>query len=108
MFKKQTKIPKGVETVPLLDKDGYPTEVLLEKIRTWKECNDTSLFQFIRPAWKYAESGYWQESGEEFQISTGGWSGNESIIETMEANFIFWAMWWKSTERGGHYVFERI
>jgi hypothetical protein len=40
------------------------------------------------------------------ELHTGGWSGNEDIIEALQNHKLFWMMWWWKTERGGHYYFE--
>lgn len=40
-----------------------------------------------------------------FHFSTGGWSGHEEMIEELKRTW-FWTMFWESSRRGGHYVFE--
>lgn len=40
-----------------------------------------------------------------WEISTGGWSGNEDVIATLEGTW-WWTICWVSSRRGGHYVFE--
>lgn len=86
------------------DKDGYPTEEMLEAISAW-DINDVSgLVDFT--------SDYFNQHGrlwvvnDELHIATGGWSGCESIIGAFKENRIFWAMRWISSHRGGKYVFE--
>jgi acid stress-induced BolA-like protein IbaG/YrbA len=44
--------------------------------------------------------------GDRFTFVTGGWSGNDEIIDAMRSNQIFWHQCWESTHRGGKYVFE--
>lgn len=91
----------------MLDKDGYPTEETLDKIREWdyKE-GYHALMEFVKAIWRYADSGYWWQEENEYTISTGGWSGNEDIIGSLMDNTMFWIMCWYSSKRGGHYVFE--
>ena len=91
----------------------YPTEEQLKIIREWplfgQEYADpdkfTALMAYIRPLWYAAEMGYWQEHDGVYEISTAGWSGNESIIEALEANEAFWMLYFCRMDRGGHYVF---
>lgn len=103
------------ENEALLDEDGYPTEAALEVISLWPE-NYAEWFKFIKSIWYIPDWG-WTESIEDheykegkvkrYSISTGGWSGNESIIRAMQDNeFMMWVLTWVSSKRGGHYVFE--
>ena len=96
------------------DPDGYPTDEELDQIKKW-DCNDmVGCFGFIRSLWTY--DCYWLEgeaasecSGKpvlRYEISTGGWSGNEDIIEAMHGNVVLWLMTWVQSRRGGHYIFE--
>lgn len=101
-----------------LDDDGYPTETALDIIREWPfTMGDRELFVFIKSIWWMADWG-WKEGIEpserelvervyRYRISTGGWSGNESIIQALQENK--WCMWyltWVQSRRGGHYIFE--
>lgn len=101
-------------TDQLEEDDGYPTFEDLERIAKW-ERDWRGLMAFIRPLWNYADIGYWEEKVgadildrpcTKFHISTGGWSGNESIIGALMENTIFWMMCWEQSRRGGHYIFE--
>ena len=38
------------------------------------------------------------------ELTTGGWSENEYIID-MLANTMFWSLWWQESKRGGYYKF---
>ena len=105
-------------TLELLDDDGYPTDAAHDIVEIWHWMDAKGWFEFIKSIW-WARDWGWTE-GEEphewdkdkivyrYNISTGGWSGNESIIRAMEANgngFI-WHLNWVQSRRGGHYIFE--
>lgn len=91
--------------------DNYPTDEELERIRNWPATDDwTEFFAFVRSVGNYWPSDDpfgWHEVGGVYAISTGGWSGNEDIIEAMHDNWIFWSMNFVSHRRGGHYEFVR-
>lgn len=90
----------------------YPTDEELEKIENWKIESEKSirdLISYIVSLWKYADSGFTQITGNEnrdYYLSTGGWSGNEDLIRAMEKNWMFWALTWFYSIRGGHYLFK--
>lgn len=92
---------------PTFDRDGYPTEETLEAIQNWDYHDLDGLFNFIEEAWSYPEY-FHREVVEEkviVMMSTGGWSGNEDIIQAMKENFYVWALVWEVIKRGGHYTF---
>ena len=100
----------------LLGDDGYPTDDALQIIRIWHWSDPKGWFSFIKSIW-YMYSWGWHEGEAEHEynkddkvwrlsISTGGWSGNESIIQAMQDNIMMWHLNWVSSRRGGHYVFE--
>lgn len=89
-----------------MDKDGYPEEHELKKITEWEYRDFAGLMEYVEELWKYADFGYWKKGRKYYYISTGGWSGNESIIGALMENTMFWACCWVSSKRGGHYVFE--
>lgn len=84
-----------------------PTEEELETIKTWPIKGRDSiglLFKYIQRLWRWDR--YFTVKGNTFELSTGGWSGNEDIIGAMQENFVFWSLCWKSSRVGGHYVFK--
>lgn len=86
----------------------YPSDEALEKIEQWPVSGTAdlrALFDFVRTLWLWPDWG-WIEKGSRFDISTGGWSGNEDIIDALEKNFMFWSLCWVQSRRGGHYQFE--
>jgi hypothetical protein len=95
--------------------DGYPTENELDRIKHWDVIKDPfGLIDFLESIWHWPDWGIRKEEGEsehsnkrclKFHLSTGGWSGNESIIQVLQETS-FWYMFWVSSQRGGHYEFE--
>lgn len=89
-----------------LDDDGYPTDDSLLAIEKWPfEKGHRALMQQVRSIWTYADCGFWNEFGTDIHISTGGWSGNESIVGALQRNYLFWGLCWESSRRGGHHQF---
>ena len=94
----------------IFDDDGYPTDEFLNSISGWHwedGFNDLlahAMHGHIYPTYRSEEV---DEKGNHiWRISTGGWSGNESIINALKDNPMFWAMCWVQSRRGGHYIFE--
>jgi len=90
----------------MFDKDGYPTDAILAKLNSL--ANDYTArketIKLIRDLW------YWGEpwvtfTGSDLFLSTGGWSGNESVVGALR-DTMFWWLYWQKSERGGHYHFS--
>ena len=100
-----------------LDEDGYPTDDALTIIELWHWDDIKGWFDFIHDIWHLASWGwgesevdnqfYPDERKHQYDISTAGWSGNESIIRAMQQNDFVWALTWEQSRRGGHYIFQR-
>lgn len=103
---------------PTFDADGYPTDETLEIVQTWSittldDCE--ALLLYVQRAWRYPtyftrharRIREWKVGSlkRKWSVSTGGWSGNESLISALEANYIFMALCWRSSRRGGHYEY---
>jgi hypothetical protein len=106
----------------LLDEDGYPTDEALQIVEAWHWTDPKGWFDFIKEIWHLKNWG-WGEGEEphewsgkldqykdkmiyQYDISTAGWSGNESIIRSMQKNEMMWHLNWVQSRRGGHYIFE--
>jgi len=89
---------------PSFDRDAYPTEDTLDAIRQWPHEDIPGLVAFVRKAWEYED--YTKLSGRHLELHTGGWSGNESLIEALRDNTMFWGLCWRREDRGGHFWFE--
>jgi len=110
-------------TDPTFDADGYPTDETLQVISEWDDLSDEGYLmwvQFIKKAWHWEDLISERESenlmvrevsktlkrGKHvLGISTGGWSGNESIISAMQDN-ILWMVNFLNHRTGGHYEFK--
>lgn len=90
------------------DKDGYPTEDELRRIKEWDVCSDLmGLLRFIEDLWFYSDRFILKGKRVlRLYLSTGGWSGNEDIIIALEENFVFWTCFWQKSTIGGHYWFK--
>ncbi len=88
------------------DTGEYPSEETLEFIRNFDCAKNRCLYlaKFIEKIWWAADWGYTMK-GKKLYLSTGGWSGNEEIIDALQSNHVFWLMCWYETKRGGHYTF---
>lgn len=92
----------------MLDEDGYPAAADLEKIAHWDFSDFEGLMEFVQSVWWAAEWGFNKkkvDGHEEYHLSTGGWSGNEDIIQALRENVMFWTLYWVQSRRGGHYIF---
>ena len=90
--------------------NDYPTEEDLTKVAQWKfeKPGDFLAFmEFVKSIGHYwpVEMFGWTQDGRTYHVSTGGWSGNESILSAMEENWTFWAVCWQQSRRGGHFEF---
>ena len=95
--------------------EDYPTDEELDLIKNWPhESGFISLMDKVHELWWAPDWGWheedaindYEESIIRYNISTGGWSGNEDLIFALKSNFFFWGMGWCSSRKGGHYVFE--
>jgi hypothetical protein len=89
-----------------MDKNGYPVAAELESIQEWPvDKGYSALMEYVKELWHWDD--YFDEIDEKnFELHTGGWSGNEEIIEALMSNQMFWSLCWKESTRGGHYKFE--
>jgi len=85
----------------------YPTKKELEKIKNW-DCKDVKgLLEFLKEIWWMPDWGFTLTGRKilRLELHTGGWSGNEDIIEALHQTFL-WSLYWRGTLRGGHYYFK--
>jgi len=99
-----------------MDANGYPDDLELARIQAWPREDYRGLMEFVHSLWRFTadkdyrdlakEWGWTQGLEDRYQLSTGGWSGNESIIGALQLNTLFWLKCWQQSSRGGHYVFR--
>lgn len=81
----------------------YPSEEELKEIEAAAERPPwDNLIRLLREIWHWDD--YFKWDGKFLELHTGGWSGNEDIIESLRET-IFWLLFWQKSERGGHYYF---
>lgn len=94
----------------MLDKDNYPDEASLKEIEKWD-----ILKQGVRGLLALVEENTWMPDWSfsiagkrvlRFEYHTGGWSGNEDVINALRRNSLFFQMFWEKSTRGGHYYFK--
>lgn len=97
-----------------LDAEGYPTEEYLEFIRNFhpREIPYSVFLAVLQDGWNFSEWGFVlhrkYRNIQKLVLHTGGWSGNEEIIEAIKSNIFLthftmkYCMW----KIGGHYYFE--
>ena len=92
-----------------LDEEGYPTDAALERIEAWEvtsRADFDNLMDFIRDLWWMSQWGFIVGPDRRFYtLITGGWSGNESIIQALDDNRMFTVFYWVLSERGGKFVY---
>ena len=89
------------------DKDGYPTKRELYRVKNWNiiDKGAKALVEFIEEIWWYPERQI-EHHGNRLVLHTGGWSGNEDIIDALMEQSDFWSIYWEKSIRGGHYYFN--
>jgi hypothetical protein len=104
--------------------EQYPTDDFLLWIRTYRDYENMDVwFDRIHDAWWMPDWGWHEKDGKdvimrdidgnkviyhirEYKISTGGWSGNEDIIDAMQSNITAWHKCFFIHRVGGHYVLK--
>jgi len=91
------------------DKDGYPTNEELWRIKFWKclkRVNAIELLEYVAELWHWPDM-FTKKDELNYEAHTGGWSGNESLIHALRSNrSLFWTLCCFREERGGHFWFR--
>lgn len=83
----------------------YPTKEQLYSLK----CCDYLIYPdrfvcLLREIWNH-NLGSIVCTGDNLELHTGGWLGNEEIIEALK-DTTFWGLCWQKSERGGHHNFR--
>ena len=83
----------------------YPTKQELRTIRDWPLTDPAGIVEYVESIWNH-DYGLFRLKNLKLELHTGGWSGNEEIIDAIQRHPTFWMYFWQKTERGGHYYFD--
>lgn len=96
----------------MVDDDGYPTEWGITQLRGFTGGTPEQFVEMVRRLWwlpQLIETAHTTDRDGRpivrIRLVTGGWSGNEEVIEEIDATW-FRVLYWQSRHRGGLHVFE--
>ena len=94
----------------MIDSNGYPTEETLQKITAFNPLKGDpfEFAEYLCENWINGHPPEWNLETGCLQLSTGGWSGCESVIAALKETPFpsFWALFWYQSRAGGHYWFK--
>lgn len=90
--------------IDVLDKEGYPTSEFLKHIKE-QETDIENVFDLIVNAFEESIYGIAVVKNNKIKLITGGWSGNEDIINAMFEN-VFISICWCASVRGGVSIWD--
>lgn len=97
-----------------MDNEGYPEQHELDLISGWDYKDVFNMLDYIGDRWNYGDWGFKREWKYNdlfkryelhLELHTGGWSGNEDLINAIMENEWFKRLWYAEWRRGGHYKF---
>lgn len=87
----------------------YPTEEQLGQLEKWDFQKESvpDFLDEIKSLWHWPEWGFIRKGKKviRLELHTGGWSGNEDIIDAIGKTY-FWSLYWEKPVHGGHYYFK--
>lgn len=103
------------QNIDFNDDNGYPTDELLDFIAALSvplsNKDVTELLDLVKDMWSYPERATqkvvenWGHAYRKYTFSTGGWSGNESLLDAVFEIDFFKSLYLKKWESGGYYEF---
>lgn len=104
--------------VAVFDVEGYPTEDTLDRLIHWDWRDVAGALDFMAAAWHWPDSVrrellpaerevlHAEDDAPFLRCATGGWSGNEDLIDALCANERLWARAWRLSTCGGLHIFK--
>lgn len=96
----------------ILSDDKYPTKKVIKYMKTlyytdWREAIYLTMLAFIYSGYGTGWVGSPDKEKDKIEVTfvTGGWSGNEEIIEAMTHIPDFYSLYYNRLERGGLFSF---
>ena len=89
--------------------NGYPSDAQLEAIKNADtlKIGFSGMIGLIKDAYNsFYGTVECHDDGDFLYLATGGWSGNESVIEALQSNLCFWGFSWVQSIRGGGHSFR--
>ena len=105
---------------PLFDSDGYPSDETRDALMDWPITDAAGALDFLSAAWHWPEWGvrhalsdaemvlvHGDPRTDKFlRLATGGWSGNEALICSLELNPCLHSLTWCLSTRGGLHIYQ--
>jgi hypothetical protein len=87
--------------------DDYPSDEELKAIAAARILSRADCkVQLDRVVELWVDYGHAIEDEGTYTFTTGGWSGNEDLIEAVRANFILHSLCWEQSVRGGKHIYK--
>jgi hypothetical protein len=84
----------------------YPTDEELQALEDYRGPAE-GMLDLLRPIWHWGIRDEWvTRNGSRLYLATGGWSGNEDIIDALQHNWAWWAINWHKSMGGGAFWFR--
>ncbi len=81
----------------------YPTEEQLDALNRMSPIAFNAICEKVCELWKWKDRCHFD--GESLLLSTGGWSGNEDVVDSIPDLFKF--MHFAANTTGGHWLFSK-
>jgi hypothetical protein len=84
----------------------YPADEVLDKLVHWDYKDPEGALLYASENWNVHYGLVIRNLNKTWSFVTGGWSGNEDIINSLADNILLWDTVWESCHRGGKWIFQ--